>query len=54
MTRPSPFLQAYGIVGGFGSESINKITPGATLVYKVELLEILDEHAAAPQLVWRM
>lgn len=43
---------AYGEVGGFGSESINKIQPGATLVYDVELLEILDEEAAAPHFVW--
>ena len=35
-----------------GSEAANKIKPGATLVYKVELLEILDEDAAAPHLVW--
>mmetsp|Transcript_24776 Transcript_24776/g.51841 ORF Transcript_24776/g.51841 Transcript_24776/m.51841 type:complete len:136 (+) Transcript_24776:411-818(+) len=43
---------AYGEVGGFGSESINKIKPGATLIYDVELLEILDEDAAAPHFVW--
>eukprot|EP00579_Thalassiosira_antarctica_P014174 CAMPEP_0201928704 /NCGR_PEP_ID=MMETSP0903-20130614/21507_1 /ASSEMBLY_ACC=CAM_ASM_000552 /TAXON_ID=420261 /ORGANISM="Thalassiosira antarctica, Strain CCMP982" /LENGTH=181 /DNA_ID=CAMNT_0048467255 /DNA_START=178 /DNA_END=720 /DNA_ORIENTATION=- len=43
---------AYGEVGGFGSESINKIKPGATLVYDVELLGILDEDAAAPHFVW--
>jgi FKBP-type peptidyl-prolyl cis-trans isomerase len=47
-------LQAYGNVGGFGSESINKIKPGATLVYNIELLKILDEDAAAPHMVWRM
>jgi FKBP-type peptidyl-prolyl cis-trans isomerase len=44
--------KAYGNVGGFGSESLNKIKPGATLVYKVELLNILDEEAAAPYMVW--
>jgi len=43
---------AYGEVGGFGSESINKMKPGATLIYDVELLEILDEDAAAPHFVW--
>jgi FKBP-type peptidyl-prolyl cis-trans isomerase len=26
---------AYGEVGGYGSESVNKIKPNATLVYKV-------------------
>jgi hypothetical protein len=44
--------QAYGNVGGYGSEAINRINPGATLVYKVELLDILDEEAAAPYMVW--
>ena len=43
---------AYGEVGGYGSESINKIKPGATLVYDVELLGILYEDAAAPHSVW--
>ena len=43
--------QAYGNVGGFGSEK-SRIDPGATLVYKVELLNILDEEAAAPYMVW--
>ncbi|KAL7523435.1 hypothetical protein ACHAXR_000179 [Thalassiosira sp. AJA248-18] len=42
----------YGEAGGYGSESVNKIKPGATLVYDVELLEILDEDKAAPHLVW--
>jgi len=35
---------AYGEVGGYGSESANKIKPNATLVYKVELLDILTEE----------
>ncbi|KAL7550738.1 hypothetical protein ACHAWF_013957, partial [Thalassiosira exigua] len=43
---------AYGDVGGYGSESANKIKAGATLVYDVELLDILDEDAAAPHMVW--
>ena len=47
-----PSEMAYGAIGGFGSESTVKIQPGATLVYDVELLEILDEDAAAPHLVW--
>ncbi len=46
------YTQAYGDVGGYGSESLNKIYPGATLVYKVELLDILDEEEAAPYMVW--
>ena len=47
-----PSNMAFGEVGGYGSESINKIYPGATLVYVVELLDILDEEEAAPHLVW--
>lgn len=47
-----PSDMAYGEVGGFGSESANKIKPNATLVYKVELLEIVTEEAAAPHMVW--
>ncbi|KAL9183140.1 hypothetical protein ACHAXT_004927 [Thalassiosira profunda] len=43
---------AYGDVGGYGSESMNRIQPGATLVYHVELLAILDAEAAAPHMVW--
>ena len=42
---------AFGDVGGFGSEGV-RIKPGATLVYDVQLLEILDEDAAAPYLIW--
>ena len=42
---------AYGDIGGFGSEAV-KIKPGATLVYDITLLEILDEDAAAPHFVW--
>ena len=46
---------AYGEVGGFGSEASNKIKPNATLVYNVELLEIVsDESDAAPDIVWGM
>jgi len=45
-----PSGMAYGKVGGFGSEG--KIKPNATLVYGVELLEILSEEAAAPDMVW--
>lgn len=45
---------AYGEVGGYGSEPMNKIQSGATLVYNVELLEILDEESAAPHLVWEI
>ena len=33
-----------GEVGGYESESANKIKPNATLVYKVELLDILTEE----------
>jgi len=43
---------AYGEVGGYGSESANKIKPNATLVYKVELLDIKKEEEAAPHMVW--
>jgi len=43
---------AYGEVGGFGSESANRIKPNATIVYKVELLAILTEDVAAPYMVW--
>ena len=46
------FSKAYGEVGGYGSESINKIKPGATLTFSIELLDILDEDAAGPHLVW--
>lgn len=42
---------AYGTVGAFGSES-GKVKPGATIVYEVELLDILDEEEAAPHMVW--
>lgn len=47
-----PSGMAYGEVGGFGSEAANKIKPNATLVFNVELLEILSEEAAAPDMVW--
>jgi len=43
---------AYGEVGGYGSESANKIKINATLVYKVELLDILTEDEAAPHMNW--
>lgn len=46
-----PSEMAYGDVGGYGSEG-GKIKPNATLVYNVELLEILSEEGAAPALVW--
>lgn len=42
---------AFGDVGGFGSEGV-RIKPGATLIYDVQLLDILDEDAAAPYLIW--
>lgn len=45
---------AYGAVGGYGSESQARVRPGATLVYDVELLEILDNEAAAPHMVWNL
>ena len=47
-----PSNMAYGEVGGFGSESMNRVKPRATLVYEVELLDIMSEDAAAPYLVW--
>lgn len=47
-----PSGMAYGEVGGFGSESANRIKPNATIVYKVELLAILTEDVAAPHMVW--
>ena len=47
-----PSSMSYGNVGGFGSEASNKIKPNATLVYNVELLEIVSEEAAAPEIVW--
>jgi FKBP-type peptidyl-prolyl cis-trans isomerase 2 len=50
LTVPSDM--AYGEVGSFGSESTAKIKPGATIVYDIELLDILDEEEAAPHLVW--
>mmetsp|Transcript_9364 Transcript_9364/g.20823 ORF Transcript_9364/g.20823 Transcript_9364/m.20823 type:complete len:193 (-) Transcript_9364:289-867(-) len=50
LTVPSDM--AYGEVGSFGSESTAKIKPGATIVYDIELLDILDEEKAAPHLVW--
>ena len=44
---------AYGEVGGYGSESANKIKANATLVYKVELLDIKKiEEEAAPHMAW--
>ena len=45
---------AYGEVGGYGSESANKIKPNATLVYKVELLDILTEGEAATNTAWQL
>ena len=45
-----PAGMAYGETGGYGSE--RKINPHATLVYEVELLDILAENEAAPHLVW--
>ena len=47
-----PSNMSYGEVGGFGSEASNKIKPNATLVYNVELLEIVTEEASAPDMVW--
>jgi FK506-binding protein 2 len=47
-----PSDMGYGDVGGYGSES-KRINPGATLVYNVELLDILDEGTAAPYMAWR-
>ena len=47
-----PSELGYGNIGGYGSEPMNKIQPNATLVYKVELLDILSEDEAAPHLVW--
>lgn len=47
-----PSDMAYGEVGGYGSEPISKIRPGATLVFAIELLDILDEDAAGSHLVW--
>ena len=35
LINDAPFPIFDGIVGGFGSESFNKITPGATLVSKL-------------------
>ena len=43
---------AYGEVGGYGSESANKIKPNATLIYKVGLVAILSEEEAAPHMFW--
>jgi FKBP-type peptidyl-prolyl cis-trans isomerase len=47
-----PSDMGYGDVGGYGSES-KRINPGATLVYNIELLDILDEDTAAPYMAWR-
>ena len=47
-----PSGMAFGVVGGWGSETENRIKPNATLVYRIELLEILNEEEAAPYFVW--
>ena len=47
----SVLVQAYGAIGGFGSESINKIKPNVTLVYNIELLQILDEDEAEAHMI---
>ena len=47
-----PSKLAYGEVGGFGSESAIKIKPNETVVYYVELLDILSEEAASPFMIW--
>jgi FKBP-type peptidyl-prolyl cis-trans isomerase len=47
-----PSDMAYGETKAHGSELSARILPGSTLVYDVELLEILNEQAAAPHLVW--
>ena len=47
-----PSELGYGTVGGYGSEPMNKIQSNATLVYKIELIDVLSEDEAAPHMVW--
>ena len=47
-----PSGMAYGATKAYGSEIMGRVLPDSTLVYNVELLEILNEVDAAPHLVW--
>lgn len=47
-----PSGMAYGETKAHGSEIAGRVMPGDTLVYEVELLDILSEEEAAPHLVW--
>jgi FK506-binding protein 2 len=47
-----PSNLGYGMTKALGSEFTGRVQPGSTLVYHVELLEVLSEEEAAPHLVW--
>lgn len=47
-----PSNLGYGMTKVLGSEFTGRVQPGSTLVYHVELLEVLSEEEAAPHLVW--
>ena len=47
-----PSGMAYGETKAHGSEIAGRVMPGATLVYEVELLDILSEDDAASHFVW--
>jgi FKBP-type peptidyl-prolyl cis-trans isomerase len=47
-----PSGKAYGQTKAHGSEGGTRVMPGATVVYHVELLDILSEEEAAAPLVW--
>lgn len=47
-----PSDMAYGETKVLGSELTGRVKPASTLVYHVELLEILTQKEAAPHLFW--